>query len=380
MAQILQCTVAGLAGREAVLTHVFNPDVNVIFGFNGSGKTSLLKILHSALLNDASSLFDVPFSEAEVIIGPGPLNPQLVRRVKKSELPQQAQLFPTPTPVRRSRRGIQWTSTPDTYADLSIPHRYLPTARLYLAPDYYYGRFEPGEDAVALERQLDAAFAQILPQLWNRYFTTLLRDVRTIQANGLASIVRGILTTDKWDEAFSPAADFMSIYDRAQRFLSRQGSEYLLGSPDDFRPKYDSDARVRRVVSDLNDIESKIEEAMVPRDNLQSLVAELIGGPKRVVFEDNEIHVRTPGEADIGLATLSSGEKHVLRILVESLLAQENMLIVDEPELSMHVDWQRRLVPALLQLNPGAQLILATHSPEIMADLDDSKLLRLWPV
>jgi len=51
--------------------------------------------------------------------------------------------------------------------------------------------------------------------------------------------------------------------------------------------------------------------------------------------------------------------------------------MIDEPELSLHVDWQRRLVENMTLLNPSAQYIFATHSPEIMADVDDSKIFRL---
>jgi predicted ATP-binding protein involved in virulence len=43
----------------------------------------------------------------------------------------------------------------------------------------------------------------------------------------------------------------------------------------------------------------------------------------------------------------------------------------------MHIDWQRQLAAVMRQLNPNAQLILAIHSPEIMANIDDEKVFRL---
>ena len=52
-------------------------------------------------------------------------------------------------------------------------------------------------------------------------------------------------------------------------------------------------------------------------------------------------------------------------------------ILIDEPELSMHIDWQHDLIESLSRLNGQAQFILATHSPEIMAELDDSKIFRL---
>ena len=44
------------------------------------------------------------------------------------------------------------------------------------------------------------------------------------------------------------------------------------------------------------------------------------------------------------------------------------IFIADEPELSLHVLWQEKLLKALRALNENAQLIVATHSPDIVAD------------
>jgi predicted ATP-dependent endonuclease of OLD family len=44
------------------------------------------------------------------------------------------------------------------------------------------------------------------------------------------------------------------------------------------------------------------------------------------------------------------------------------IFIADEPELSLHVTWQEKLLNALRNLNENAQLIVATHSPDIVAD------------
>ena len=45
-----------------------NRDVNIFWGLNGTGKTSLLKILHAAMLNDAASIVQVPFESASVVL------------------------------------------------------------------------------------------------------------------------------------------------------------------------------------------------------------------------------------------------------------------------------------------------------------------------
>jgi hypothetical protein len=58
--------IHGLAGRRKIVKHSLHPDVNVFWGANGYGKTSMLKILHSALSNEATALLRVPFTQARV--------------------------------------------------------------------------------------------------------------------------------------------------------------------------------------------------------------------------------------------------------------------------------------------------------------------------
>lgn len=39
------------------------------------------------------------------------------------------------------------------------------------------------------------------------------------------------------------------------------------------------------------------------------------------------------------------------------------VLFMDEPEVSLHVEWQKQLIDLILRLNPNVQIILTTHSP-----------------
>ena len=75
-------------------------------------------------------------------------------------------------------------------------------------------------------------------------------------------------------------------------------------------------------------------------------------------------------ERSLEVFALSSGEKQLLILLTEALL-QQNLpcvFIADEPELSLHIEWQRNLVSSIRGLNPNAQIIFATHAPEIAAN------------
>lgn len=69
----------------------------------------------------------------------------------------------------------------------------------------------------------------------------------------------------------------------------------------------------------------------------------------------------------IPLSKLSSGEKQLIILLTEALLqkSKETLFIADEPELSLHIEWQQKIISSIMKLNPKAQIIVATHSPEI---------------
>jgi predicted ATPase len=71
---------------------------------------------------------------------------------------------------------------------------------------------------------------------------------------------------------------------------------------------------------------------------------------------------------EIRISDLSSGEKQLLIFLAETVLRSNTpyIFIADEPELSLHIEWQERLVPVILELNPDAQILFATHSPDIV--------------
>jgi energy-coupling factor transporter ATP-binding protein EcfA2 len=90
---------------------------------------------------------------------------------------------------------------------------------------------------------------------------------------------------------------------------------------------------------------------------------------KKVNRDKNEIEFQI-GNVDIHPYGLSSGEKQIVLILLTVLL-QENkpsIIFLDEPEISLHFDWQRKLIEKIRQLNEKAQIILATHSPAVVMD------------
>ncbi len=85
---------------------------------------------------------------------------------------------------------------------------------------------------------------------------------------------------------------------------------------------------------------------------------------KKIDRKSNELQFSQYGEV-LQPYVLSSGEKQVLVILLTALTEDQQpyVLFMDEPEASLHFEWQKRLVGLIRELNPNAQIVLTTHSP-----------------
>ena len=81
----------------------------------------------------------------------------------------------------------------------------------------------------------------------------------------------------------------------------------------------------------------------------------------------------------IPLYKLSSGEKQLLIILLRVFLMEEQpyILLMDEPEISLHIEWQYRLFEEIRNLNPNCQIITSTHSPSLFGDGWGDKLFYI---
>ena len=388
MAHIVAFTVSQLAGRDGDYSVTLDDRVNVFFGNNGSGKTSLLKILHAALADSTAGLLSVPFVRAEVKIHSEIHNATISRVFDKTPIADYQEFLKSGVErgLRRPElalsrlaeieKNVAWSGEAENRLE-GLPHSYLPTTRLYAGFDPYGSRdFDPRRPTVP-ETALESNFAMRLESIWQQYYVTVSRRVSRAQAGGLASILKLVLASATVQEDPRPEVDPHTAYKSVDAFLQRQGSPGNLGTEEEFNLRYKAERNFREVVSDICSVEQQINEIIRPKDKLQALINKLITGRKSISLDDNTITVQTLDHRPLGVASLSSGEKQVLRILLEALLAGANTMIVDEPELSMHIDWQRELVSALRELNPECQLVLATHSPEVMVGVDDMQIHKL---
>ena len=65
---------------------------------------------------------------------------------------------------------------------------------------------------------------------------------------------------------------------------------------------------------------------------------------------------------------LSSGERQVIYIILKVAIATKDnaLILMDEPEISLHLSWQEKLLAQIRQINPNSQIIIVTHSPAIV--------------
>jgi len=83
------------------------------------------------------------------------------------------------------------------------------------------------------------------------------------------------------------------------------------------------------------------------------------------------ISIHASDDEPLEPSALSSGERQLLLLLCNTLVARENsrLFIIDEPEISLNVKWQRQLLDVLLDLTAGTnlQFLVATHSVEMVS-------------
>ncbi len=127
-----------------------------------------------------------------------------------------------------------------------------------------------------------------------------------------------------------------------------------------------------RIISVLQeggaDAAEKAQRISEPKKKFQDIIDRLFRETgKQIIRSENEIKFSQMGETLVPYQ-LSSGEKQMLAILL-TVLVEDNMphvLFMDEPEVSLHVDWQKQLIDLIMELNENVQIILTTHSPAVV--------------
>jgi len=126
--------------------------------------------------------------------------------------------------------------------------------------------------------------------------------------------------------------------------------------------------------------ELKVEKQLLNSINMfVETFTYFLGDGKKLEIDNNGINLVVRKER-LGIDSLSSGERHLFTFLALVVIdaRDRDFLIIDEPEISLNANWQRSLVKLLEDLAPETQVILASHSP-ILAKGQPSSLVELKP-
>lgn len=102
---------------------------------------------------------------------------------------------------------------------------------------------------------------------------------------------------------------------------------------------------------------------------------------KHIEITGNKFNIVSKGQM-LPIDALSSGEKQILLIMLRVFLLEgkESYVLLDEPENSLDISWQYKLIDTLVTLNPNAQFFITTHSPSIFGKGWGDKIIYMEDV
>lgn len=184
-------------------------------------------------------------------------------------------------------------------------------------------------------------------------------DAKWIRFDVIRSVDRPLLNIDAFNKFSATLSDLATELDCQLFTLQRKYLDYQVNIGNRIISALQSGA------PDASELAQKIAE---PKRRFQDIIDDLFSDTgKKIVRTENEIRFTQIGEM-LTPYQLSSGEKQMLAIML-TVLVEDNrnyVLFMDEPEVSLHVEWQERLIDLILELNPNVQIILTTHSPAVI--------------
>lgn len=125
--------------------------------------------------------------------------------------------------------------------------------------------------------------------------------------------------------------------------------------------------RFLSIVEDVEGVQKSKDTILKIFVDFESEVNNYFSGNKTLSLNEDGFFKIIAGKRKINLQDLSSGEKHIITILGRATLSNANgaIFVADEPELSLHLDWQRKILGSIRKLSPLSQIIVATHSPAV---------------
>lgn len=153
------------------------------------------------------------------------------------------------------------------------------------------------------------------------------------------------------------------IIDRIKQYKRETGTPSAPESPD---------AVIDKIRAEIEGLDKRREQILAPFEAVRMLVERL--------FQHTGIVLNARlsfGDAANAVSSeaLSAGEKQMLSFICYNAFYRNSVIFIDEPELSLHVDWQRQLFPILQGQGTSNQFIIATHSPFIYGKFPDKEII-----
>jgi len=400
MYKINHIKIDGFWHRHSVET-AFNEEVNVIIGRNGTGKTTFMNILQAILAVDVVALYDNHFDSASIVL----VNEQGQKKtIKATKVEDNRRPFPYVEYKISSRKyTVMLVGADDGRRPVFLRRqvneessviRDALSELLSLASLSVYrirnGVTEPDardrESAKRYASPVDFRLFELIDRL-TRYQLELAQKAQEISIELQKEVLTSLLY-EKETGGNSIRADYDAAEEKRKlllaysqlgitgSYINKRISDHV-GSIDNFVKNlaaknhggillgaFEAKRRTDKVVT-LSLEAAKKREDVYSQINL---FVELIGSfitDKKFSLVGGELKVEAEGPLPID--KLSSGEKQLLILLIEAVLQRQEpyIFLADEPELSLHIAWQRKIVPAVKKMNPNAQIIVATHSPEL---------------
>jgi len=400
----------------------FYQDVNVIIGPNASGKTTILNFLRYVLTADLTRLYEIEFEAATIRLRGFTNNSRRTIKIRRDD---QGLTVATPhnfkipaesllTARRGVRRSVQWGRSPSNEAEdpiqelmALVPAVWLPVSRRLPIPE------RADEDDVHEFWKTSMEIRNFRLESVDQRLTELINDLQryrlsleTQLSERYKDFERRVLELmlfnpdhDKWpfriptgeldeeqkellvrafaaagllnegmrkriDEHFSVAYDVASKIQQTKGELDPQDIFVLPLVP-----------RTREMIAAARQLEEARESLFSPLRKFEKIASSFLNNKTVHVVDNGQLQVafESPPAQTIAPERLSSGEKQILILLTQALL-RENVpvvYVVDEPELSLHVSWQEKLLQSLRELGGQIQIIVATHSPDIVGPYRD---------
>lgn len=354
--------IKNLNNRSDILI-AFNEDVTILSGPNGCGKTNILKLLwYLASPNVERAIREISFEDAYL------LTDEYSLFVSKKKLYAKFQSAILDAEVEA--RGDSEIALDDS--SLSGPRQLL--------PDFFDYKIEKINQKI---RELKGS---------SLFFPTYRRIEEgsrdSEEFRRLASAVRGL--TERVSVDNHRLVSSVSAMDIKRLINDRYAitSKTALDLRDNLLESITKDLRSveakatsnpQKLLDCVQVILEKVQNAdedqntlFLPFNKMQEILTRFVKDKGIKIDSSFAIgEMSTAVDADL----LSAGEKQVLSFLAYNAFYEKAPIIIDEPELSLHIDWQRTLLPALLKQGTSNQLIIATHSPFIYANYPEKEIM-----